>query len=311
MKFSIVIPTFNSAAFLETCLESILGQQGPFSLEIIIRDNCSTDETRRVVDSVRRRLDAGHWQGCQGIELRWISAPDRGVYDAVNRGLAEATGDVYAWLGSDDLYLPGALAAVALAFGSHERIRWLSGTIALCTENGVIYRQRPFRGYHREWIRTGIYGTVFYFIGQEGCFWRADLWRRAGGIPDGAHLAGDFLLWQRLAVLAPLWALNAAVAVHRQRPGQLSADLANYRRQCRQACTYPAALGRRVARYRRWERRLPPLLRPLAYRVRFSRQRMPVVSVSGEPPRSRLFLADYYRLNQAVDRWRPSGEYSR
>jgi len=103
MKFTIVTPSFNQAAYLERTLRSVLDQTGDFELEYLVLDGGSRDGS---VDILRRFED----------RLQWTSGRDRGQSDAINQGLARASGDVLAWLNSDDTYEPGALRAVAEAW---------------------------------------------------------------------------------------------------------------------------------------------------------------------------------------------------
>ena len=102
-KISVVTPSYNQGKFLEAALLSILNQQYP-RLELIVMDGGSTDQS---VDIIRKYED----------ELTyWQSAPDGGHAEAVRTGFEKATGDIFAFLNSDDLYLPGTLKTVAAFF---------------------------------------------------------------------------------------------------------------------------------------------------------------------------------------------------
>ena len=102
-KISIITPSYNQGQFLEICIQSVLNQKYP-KLEYIIIDGASTDES---VDIIKKYA---------GNLAYWISAPDEGQSDAINKGFAHSTGDVIAWLNSDDFYLDGAFEAIAKAY---------------------------------------------------------------------------------------------------------------------------------------------------------------------------------------------------
>ncbi len=99
-KLSIVTPCFNHAAYLEETLQSVLGQGYP-NLEYIVMDGGSTDGSVEIIKRHEKHL--AYWQ----------SAPDTGMYNAINQGMARATGDILGWLNSDDMQLPGALEFAA------------------------------------------------------------------------------------------------------------------------------------------------------------------------------------------------------
>ncbi|MDD4816564.1 MAG: glycosyltransferase family 2 protein [Victivallaceae bacterium] len=100
MKFSIITPVLNGAATIERTIESVLSQRGA-EIEYIVIDGGSTDGTLEVIDRYRDRIAAT------------VSRPDRGLYDAMNSGIALATGEVVGIINSDDYYFPGAFAAAA------------------------------------------------------------------------------------------------------------------------------------------------------------------------------------------------------
>src|SRR5882724_9660763 len=117
-KISVVTPSFNRGRFLEETILSVLNQNYA-NLEYIIIDGGSNDETVEIIRRYEDRL------------AYWISEKDRGQAHAINKGLEKATGDIFAFINSDDLYLPGAFRAVAEYFREHPSCEWLCGETIL------------------------------------------------------------------------------------------------------------------------------------------------------------------------------------
>src|SRR6266513_4869973 len=113
-RISIITPSFNQAQFLEETILSVLNQRYP-NLEYIVIDGGSTDGCVDVIKRYEDRL------------AFWVSEPDRGQPHAINKGLAKATGEIVAFINSDDVYLPGALSTVASHFIESPERGWLCG----------------------------------------------------------------------------------------------------------------------------------------------------------------------------------------
>jgi carbamoyltransferase len=175
---SLVTPSFNQGHFIAETLDSVLSQRYP-ALEYVVQDGGSSDGTTDVLRRYAGRLAA------------WRSQPDKGQADAVNKGFEGTRGEVMAWLNSDDLLLPGALATVARYFAEHPDVDVVYGDRLLIDEEG--------REVGR-WILPGHDGSVLRwidFIPQETVFWRRRIWDAAGGmVDDSFHFAMD---WDLLA----------------------------------------------------------------------------------------------------------------
>jgi len=191
MKISIVTPSFNQAVYLEDGMLSVLSQKCA-DLEYIVVDGGSTDGSAEIV---ARHADRLGW---------WVSEPDGGQYDAINKGFAHSTGEVMGWMNSDDKLTPWALSVVEEIFETLPEVQWITSLAQIRWDaKGRAVRCLPHRGFSRKGFlagenlpRDGAFSTGW--IQQESTFWRRSLWERAGGgVGAGFRLAGDFDLWAR------------------------------------------------------------------------------------------------------------------
>ena len=113
MKFSIITICFNSEAVIRKTIDAVLAQDYSGEVEYLIIDGASKDRTVEIAEEYKPKFTA------KGYSYIISSEPDKGIYDAMNRGAARATGDILAWLNADDHYLPGTLEKVAVYFAAH------------------------------------------------------------------------------------------------------------------------------------------------------------------------------------------------
>jgi GT2 family glycosyltransferase len=177
-RISIVTPSFNQAHLIERTIRSVLDQGYP-DLEYIVQDGASRDGTADVLARYSDRLR--HWE----------STPDGGQTDAINRGFRHASGEIMAYLNSDDLLLPGSLCAVAQYFAAHPHVDAVYGHRILIDEaDREIGR----------WVLPRHDDAVLSwadYVPQETLFWRRRAWERIGGrFDESFHFAmdWDFLL---------------------------------------------------------------------------------------------------------------------
>jgi glycosyltransferase involved in cell wall biosynthesis len=164
-RISIVTPSFNQAQFIERTIRSVVDQGYP-ALEYVVQDGNSSDGT---VEILRRH---------EAALARWDSRPDDGQSQAINRGFAGTTGEIMAWLNSDDVLFPGALAYVARYFTEHPDVDVIYGHRILIDEDD----RRIGR-----WILPAHSDHVLSwadFVPQETLFWRRRIWDKAGGRVD-------------------------------------------------------------------------------------------------------------------------------
>ncbi|MBV6403743.1 MAG: glycosyltransferase [Flavobacteriales bacterium] len=172
---SIITPSFGQAAYVEECLTSVAGQ--PVPVQHIVVDGGSRDGSRELI---ARHADRLHW---------WCSEPDRGQSDAINKGLAHATGTVVNWLNSDDLLLPGALRHVADAFAADPGLLVYGGRVVHRTAGG----DRPFERQNDAGQVTRLFRDPV--INQPATFYRMDVVQELGGVDPALRYVMDVELW--------------------------------------------------------------------------------------------------------------------
>lgn len=183
---SIVTPSYNQAAYLEEAMSSVFAQDYP-SIEYIVIDGASTDGS---VELIRRRA---------GDLAYWVSEPDRGQADAINKGFARASGKYMAWLNADDRLKPGAVSEAVAFLESHREIGMVYGDADFIDARGrIIGRFRARQTDYRRLLRGYVH------IPQQAAFWRAELWRQVGPLDPGLTFAMDYDLWVRLAKISSL-----------------------------------------------------------------------------------------------------------
>ncbi|SNB46130.1 glycosyltransferase family 2 protein [Geobacter sp. DSM 9736] len=176
-KISVITPSYNQAQFLERTIGSVLSQ--PVDLEYIIMDACSSDGSAEILERYRSRA-------------RVIIEKDKGQADAIAKGFALATGDILAWLNSDDMYVPGALSKVVAAYeAGHE---FVYGNVNIIDAMDNVLRKRVTIPVDFNDLYYGI-----YILPQEATFFSRRLYEECGGVNPEYHYAMDYDLWLRMA----------------------------------------------------------------------------------------------------------------
>lgn len=199
---SIIIPSFNQGRFIRETIQSCLSQDYR-PIEVLVMDGGSKDETVDVLQSFA------------APELRWRSEPDQGVSDAVNKGIAAATGDILSIQSSDDVFIPGAVTAAMAAFGSNPGAAIVYGDVELIDENSRqlgMDRQGEFD--------LARYLGRFQYIPQAGTFFARAALQVAPGWREEYSYAADADFWLRIAARRPVVKLHQFVARYRYHAGQ-------------------------------------------------------------------------------------------
>jgi len=190
---TVVTPSYNQAPFLEQTILSVLEQDYP-SLEYFVVDGASTDSS---LDIIHKYADRITW---------WVSEQDNGQADAINKGLKRASGEVVAWLNSDDYYLPDTIQRAVRALQENPTAAFVFGDVQVVNEENEVINI----------LRYGDWGlkelTSFYIIGQPAVFMRRAALQSAGLLDTSYHYLLDHQLWLRLAMksnikhIPQLWA---------------------------------------------------------------------------------------------------------
>jgi glycosyltransferase involved in cell wall biosynthesis len=208
-KISIVTPNFNGAKYLEATILSVINQEYP-NLEYIIIDGGSTDGSVDIIKKYEDKITS------------WVSEPDNGLYDAIQKGFDKSTGDIMAWINSDDMYYKGSFSIVSEIFLNFKDINWIMGIPSFYDEIGRTVHVSNFK----RWSKFNYYTKDYQWIQQESVFWRRDLWEKVEGrINTNIKLAGDLDLWLQFFRYDKLYTLNALLSGFRIRSkDQLSLD---------------------------------------------------------------------------------------
>jgi glycosyltransferase involved in cell wall biosynthesis len=203
-KISIITPSYNQATFLTETIKSVKSQEVDLDIEHIIVDGGSTDGSVEFLRSL-------------GDQILWLSEPDHGQADAVNKGILMATGEIIGWLNSDDLYLPGTLQAVADYFRDHPECRWVYGRCRIIDSSGK-ERWKWITRYKNSRLKKFSVEKLLRenFISQPTVFFRKELFEKAGRLDLSLKYAMDYDLWLRFAGISQAGVINFDLACFRR-----------------------------------------------------------------------------------------------
>jgi len=202
LRFSVVIPTLNQAETIEDTLLSLIHQNYP-DLEIIVADGGSSDGTAAILNRYRDELSAV------------LPGPDTGQSNAINKGFAQASGDIFFWLNSDDYLLPDTLWRVAACFQADADLEFAVGAGDVISLDHHFLRHIPPLPMDEA---TMINWKNDQWVMQQCCFWTKNLWQSVGGVDEQLHLLMDYDLWFRFSRNTKAAMIEEKLAVMRYYP---------------------------------------------------------------------------------------------
>jgi glycosyltransferase involved in cell wall biosynthesis len=189
-KISIITPSFNQGKFIKQTIDSVLDQKYP-NLEYWIIDGGSDDETIEIINSY-------------GNQINWISENDNGQAHAINKGFQLATGEIVAFINSDDFYLPGTLEKVAELFQKTD-CEWLTGNYVIVNENNQLIQS--FIPVYKQFLQlfsSRFMLSITNYINQPSTFWHRDVFNKIGYFNEELKYTMDYDFWMRLLICCPL-----------------------------------------------------------------------------------------------------------
>lgn len=201
-KITVITPSFNQGQFIEETIQSVVNQNYP-NLEYWVIDGGSSDET---VEVLKR------YEG----KLQWVSEPDQGQADAINKGLKKATGEIVAYLNSDDVMVPGTLRVVGEYFSEHPNAQWLTGDYSVIDEHGK--QLHSFVTSYKRMLRKRPNFSLLAianFISQPSTYWRRELIKEVGFFDTSLHYCLDYDYWLRIITRYQLHTLKQQLSLFR------------------------------------------------------------------------------------------------
>jgi glycosyltransferase involved in cell wall biosynthesis len=196
---SIITPSYNQAEYLEDTIQSVLAQDYPH-LEYMVVDGGSADGSLEIIQKYADQLA---W---------WVSEPDQGQAEAINKGLKRVKGEIVAWLNSDDVYLPGAVAAAVDALEANPAAGLVYGDLRSIDARGKQFNTITYHPYALADL------LAFRIIGQPSVFMRRSVLEKTNYLSLEYHFLLDHHLWIQMASLAEMKYIPEAWATARHHP---------------------------------------------------------------------------------------------
>jgi glycosyltransferase involved in cell wall biosynthesis len=225
-KITIVTPNYNYGHFLEQTILSVISQNYP-NLEYIIIDGGSTDNSLEIIRKYEKHFSF------------WCSEKDGGMYNGINKGFDKSSGEIMAWINSDDVYFPWALQTVAEIFSTFKHVQWISSLQpGLMDYHGKILDFGHIRGFSQLAFAEDMYGinkNGYGAIQQESTFWSRTLWNQTGSeLSELYQMAGDYELWSRFFKLEMLYGIISPLGCYRIQDEQKTNKGQQYTEECKE-----------------------------------------------------------------------------
>ena len=224
ITFSIITPCLNSASLLEETIKSVVNQsvieKKICKIEYLIIDGNSSDATLEIIKSYKKKYNF----------ISYVSESDKGMYDALRKGLIISKGEIIAYINAGDFYASTALETVYYIMSENDKVNWLTGLSTTYNSNSeIIDIALPYK-YRTTFIQRGIYnGVKLPFIQQESTFWRRQLINEdiLSQLPR-FNFAGDYFLWYNFAKSSKLYIVSSYLGGFKVHKNQLSTNIKDY-----------------------------------------------------------------------------------
>lgn len=204
MKISIVTPSYNQGEFIEDTILSVLSQEGDFFIEYFIMDGGSTDNTLEILKHYEKKIGKNQFCfKCRGIDFKWVSEKDKGQTHAINKGFHQATGDIVAWINSDDMYFTNAFNLVANKFLENPDYDFIFGDGDVIDKSGGLQWEWLSRPYNLSLLKSYhfLWNDFTNYILQQGTFWKKSVFEKIGFLDESFHFAMDLEFWIRAGTM--------------------------------------------------------------------------------------------------------------